>query len=173
MERARAADPMSELPPVEMLMFNSGGTGARPTLDGLTAPAFPSGVMTMSSEATEQIGPIVVWRKEIREGSGGAGKYRGGLGQVVEIAPAEGYEFQFSAMFDRVANPARGRAGGGDGAPGAVYLDDGTPFPTKGRQTVPAGRRLILELPGGGGFGDPSERDAADVENDQAQGYTA
>ncbi len=169
---ARAADPMSQLPPVEMLMFNSGGTGARPALDGLTATAFPSGVMTMSSEATEQIGPIIVWRKEIREDSGGAGKYRGGLGQVVEIGPAEGYEFQFSAMFDRVANPARGRAGGEDGAAGAVYLDDGTPFPSKGRQTVPAGRRLILELPGGGGFGDPSERSADAVENDRLQGYT-
>ena len=154
-------------------MFNSGGSGARPALDGLTATAFPSGVMTMSAEATEQIGPIIVWRKEIREGSGGAGKHRGGLGQVVEIAPAEGYEFQFSAMFDRVANPARGRAGGEDGAAGAVYLDDGTPFPTKGKQTVPAGRRLILELPGGGGFGDPADRDPEDIDNDRDQGYTA
>lgn len=170
---ARAVDPSSGLPPVEMLMFNSGGTGARPTLDGLTATAFPSGVMTMSAEATEQIGPIVVWRKEIREGSGGAGKQRGGLGQTVEIGPVDGYEFQFSAMFDRVDNPARGRQGGHDGQPGAVYLDDGTPFPTKGKQTVPAGRRLILELPGGGGFGDPSDRDAEAVENDRAQGYIA
>jgi len=170
---ARAVDPASELPPIEMLMFNSGGTGARPSLDGLTATAFPSGVMTMSAEATEQIGPIVVWRKEIRENSGGAGKHRGGLGQIVEIGPVDGYEFQFSAMFDRVDNPARGRHGGHDGAPGAVYLDDGTPFPTKGRQTVPADRRLILELPGGGGFGDPADRDPTAIENDRRQGYTA
>ncbi len=168
---ARSAKPDAGLPPVELLMFNSGGTGARPTLDGLTATAFPSGVMTMSAEATEQIGPIVVWRKEIRENSGGVGKQRGGLGQVVEIGATDGYQFEFSAMFDRVDNPARGRAGGGDGAPGKVYLDDGTPFASKGRQTIPADRHLILELPGGGGFGDPAERDPAAEENDRAQGY--
>lgn len=170
---ARGAEPGAQLPPVEMLMFNSGGTGARPTLDGLTATAFPSGVMTMSAEATEQIGPIIVWRKEIRENSGGDGEHRGGLGQVIEIGPSDGYLFEFSAMFDRVENPARGRNGGGDGAPGAVYLDDGTPFATKGRQTVPADRRLILELPGGGGFGDPNDRDPDAVENDRRQGYVS
>ncbi len=168
---ARAADLSEPRPPIELLMFNSGGTGARPSLDGLTATAFPSGVMTMSVEATEQIGPVVVWRKEIRENSGGNGKYRGGLGQTIEIGPIDGYQLEFSAMFDRVLNPARGRAGGGDGAPGAVYLNDGTPFPTKGRELVPADRRLIMELPGGGGFGDPTERDPAATANDLAQGY--
>ena len=168
---ARSADPADPRPPVEILMFNSGGTGARPDRDGLTATAFPSGVRTMSVEATEQVGPIIVWRKEIRENSGGAGRFRGGLGQVIEIAPADGYLFEFSAMFDRVDNPARGRAGGLDGASGAVRLDDGTPFGSKGKQTVPAGRRLILELPGGGGFGDPGRRDPAAAANDLAQGY--
>ncbi len=168
---ARSAEPDAFLPPVELLMFNSGGTGARPSLDGLTATAFPSGVMTMSAEATEQVGPIIIWRKEIRENSGGAGKYRGGLGQIIEIGPADGYLFEFSAMFDRVENPARGRAGGEDGAAGKVYLDDGSPFATKGKQTIPADRRLIMELPGGGGFGDPTERDPAAAANDQAQGY--
>ena len=168
---ARSADPADPRPPVEMLMFNSGGSGARPDRDGLTATAFPSGVRTMSVEATEQVGPIVVWRKEIRDDSGGAGRFRGGLGQVIEIGPAEGYLFEFSAMFDRVNNPARGRAGGAQGACGRVRLDDGSPFSAKGKQTVAAGRRLILELPGGGGFGDPAERDPAAIANDIAQGY--
>ena len=170
---ARAADPNKLLAPAEVLMFNSGGTGARPTLDGLTATAFPSGVMTMSAEATEQVGPIIIWRKEIREDSGGEGKYRGGLGQIIEIGPTDGYHFEFSAMFDRVDNPARGRQGGGDGVAGKVYLDDGTPFSAKGKQLVPADRRLILELPGGGGFGDPAERNPAAAENDRIQGYVS
>lgn len=170
---ARGADAADALAPVEILMFNSGGTGARPGLDGLTATAFPSGVRTMSVEATEQVGPIVVWRKEMRPDSGGAGRFRGGLGQVIEIGPTDGYLFEFSAMFDRVDNPARGRAGGCDGAPGRVRLDDGTPFNSKGKQTVPAGRRLILELPGGGGFGDPTLRDPAAAANDAAQGYVS
>lgn len=160
-----------ETPPREILMFNSGGSGARPALDGLNATAFPSGVRTMSVEATEQVGPIVIWRKELRAGSGGAGKQRGGLGQVIELGPTEGYEFQFSCMFDRIDNPARGRWGGDDGAPGSVALDDGTPFRAKGKQLVPAGRRLILELPGGGGWGDPADRESTAVERDLLQGY--
>jgi N-methylhydantoinase B len=170
---ARQASPDDPKPPVEVLMFNSGGTGARPTLDGLTATAFPSGVRTMSAEATEQVGPIVIWRKEIRENSGGAGQFRGGLGQTIEIGPADGYQFEFSAMFDRVDHPARGRAGGADGQAGRVYLDDGTPFPTKGVATVAADRRLIMELPGGGGFGDPADRDPEAVTNDLRQGYVS
>ena len=129
--------------------------------------------MTMSAEATEQVGPIIIWRKEIRENSGGAGEYRGGLGQVIEVGPTNGYHFEFSAMFDRVDNPARGRAGGQDGAAGAVYLDDGTPFSAKGKQLVPADRRLILELPGGGGFGNPADRDRNAIENDEKQGYVS
>ncbi len=168
---ARAVDPSSGLPPREILMFNSGGTGARPALDGLNSTAFPSGVRTMPAEATEQAGPIVVWRKELRPDSGGAGRQRGGLGQVIELGPTDGYHFAFSCMFDRVENPARGRRGGGDGAPGRVYLDDGTPFDAKGKQLVPAGRTIVLELPGGGGFGEPVQRDSEAVAEDRRQGY--
>ena len=74
-------------------------------------------------------------------------------------------------MFDRVENPARGRRGGGDGAPGRVSLDDGSPFDAKGKQLVPAGRRLIFELPGGGGWGDPARRPPEAVDDDLVQGY--
>lgn len=165
------AAPGERLQSAEMLMFNSGGSGARPTLDGLNATAFPSGVHAMSVEATEQSGPIIVWRKELREGSGGAGQFRGGLGQVIEIAADDGHEFWIKAMFDRVEHPARGRQGGEDGMPGIVRLDDGTVMKAKGRQKVPAGRRLVLKLPGGGGFGNPAERSAEDRARDLRLGY--
>ncbi|MDR0809276.1 MAG: hydantoinase B/oxoprolinase family protein [Gemmobacter sp.] len=155
----------------EILMFNSGGMGARPGLDGLSATAFPSGVMTMPIEATEHTGPVVIWRKELRSGSGGDGEYRGGLGQVIEIEPAPGQEFDFSAMFDRIGHAPRGRNGGGDGAPGAAMLDDGTVLKPKGWQHVPAGRRLVLYLPGGGGYGDPARRGAAARAEDALKGY--
>ena len=155
----------------EILMFNSGGMGARPGLDGLSATAFPSGVMTMPIEATEQTGPIIVWRKELRPDSGGDGEFRGGLGQIIEIAPMEGHEFDFSAMFDRVNHPAKGRDGGQAGAAGIVALDDGTRLKPKGWQHVPAGRRLVLHLPGGGGFGDPARRDGAARGVDRLRGY--
>ncbi|TDT99514.1 MULTISPECIES: hydantoinase B/oxoprolinase family protein [Azorhizobium] len=155
----------------EVLMFNSGGMGARPGLDGLSATAFPSGVHTMPIEATEQTGPVVIWRKELRPDSGGDGTYRGGLGQIIEIAAAEGHEFDFSAMFDRITYPARGRAGGGQGAPGGVRLDDGTKMRGKGWQHVPAGRRLLLTLPGGGGYGPPEGRSDAARHDDAIKGY--
>lgn len=155
----------------EVLMFNSGGMGARPGLDGLSATAFPSGVHTMPIEATEHTGPIVIWRKELRPDSGGDGEFRGGLGQVIEIAPMEGHEFDFSAMFDRVNHPAHGRNGGEPGVAGVVKLDDGTQMRPKGWQHVPAGRRLILELPGGGGYGDPAKRSTEARANDRSKEY--
>lgn len=167
---ARARDPDSGLPSAEMLMFNSGGTGARPTLDGLSATAFPSGVSTMSVEATEHVGPIVVWRKDLREGSGGAGAQRGGLGQIIEIEAREGYDFYFNAMFDRIDNPARGRNGGQQGAPGRVELVSGQVLRGKGRQLVKNGERLRLSLPGGGGYGKAEDRDRTQVAADLRAG---
>ncbi|PDS75120.1 hydantoinase B/oxoprolinase family protein [Rhizobium sp. L43] len=155
----------------EILMFNSGGSGARTSLDGLNATAFPSGVHTMPIEATENVGPVIVWRKELREGSGGAGAQRGGLGQMIEIEAAEGFSFRFSAMFDRIGHPARGRDGGLEGAAGGVALDDGTVLKGKGLQFVPEGRRLVLSLPGGGGYGNPGLRPADAVEHDLKHGY--
>lgn len=163
---SRASDPDSGLPDREVLMFNSGGTGARPGLDGLSATAFPSGVSTMSVEATEQVGPITVWRKDLRTDSGGAGARRGGLGQTIEIEPRAGYDFYFNAMFDRVQKPARGRDGGLAGGEGRVELADGTQLRAKGRQLVKNGQRLCLSLPGGGGYGAPSGRAQEDIQAD-------
>lgn len=74
------------------------------------------------------------------------------------------------ALFDRVAHPARGREGGMQGADGSCGLASGLPVRAKGQQDLPAGGRLVLELPGGGGFGSPSERTSAALERDRADG---
>lgn len=155
----------------EVLAFNSGGSGARPLSDGLNATAFPSGVMTMPVEATEHTGPVIIWRKELRPDSGGAGRYRGGLGQYMEVGAVDGHEFDFSAMFDRVDHPALGRQGGGDGASTTIARDDGTKMQGKGKQFVPHGRRVMLAFPGGAGYGKASERDRELVRRDYARGY--
>jgi len=155
----------------EVLTFNSGGAGARPGLDGLNATAFPSGVMTMPVEATEQVGPAIIWRKELRPDSGGAGRQRGGLGQVMEIGAREGHEFDLSAMFDRVDHPARGRRGGGIGAPTTIERDDGVKMRGKGKQFVPHGHRVRMAFPGGGGYGPVAERTRDAVLRDLALGY--
>ena len=151
----------SPLVDFEVITFNSGGTGARPDQDGLDGTAFPSGVRTMPVEATENVAPVVFWRKELRPDSGGAGRTRGGFGQVMEIGAKGDAEFACNAIFDRVAHAPRGRNGGQDGAPGIVRLKSGDTLRTKGYQVIPAGDRLILELPGGGGMGAPEQRDPA------------
>ena len=155
----------------EVLTFNSGGSGARPEHDGLNATAFPSGVMTMPIEATEHAGPVIIWRKELRPDSGGAGKTRGGLGQYMEVGAQEGHEFDIQAMFDRVEHPARGRRGGGAGAPTMIAQDDGSAMNGKGKQFVAHGRRVVMAFPGGAGYGDPSERSVELVKRDLARGY--
>ncbi|MEZ8016138.1 MAG: hydantoinase B/oxoprolinase family protein [Ascidiaceihabitans sp.] len=155
----------------EVLTFNSGGSGARPQFDGLNATAFPSGVMTMPIEATEHTGPVIIWRKELRPDSGGAGKFRGGLGQYMEVGAQEGHEFDFQAMFDRVDHPARGRQGGKSGAPTTIRQNDGAKMKGKGKQFVAHGKRVILAFPGGAGYGPASERDPALVKRDLARGY--
>ena len=114
--------PRTDAPPppgarrAEVLTFNSGGAGARPTLDGLSATAFPSGVMTMPVEATEHTGPVIVWRKELRADSGGAGEHRGGLGQHMEVGAARRARSSISPRCSTEWRiPRAGGAAGGTG----------------------------------------------------------
>jgi N-methylhydantoinase B len=159
-----------DIEPFSTVIFHCGGTGARPGKDGLDVTAFPSGVRTIPVEATESVAPVMFRRREFREGSGGVGKYRGGLGQVIELGGVDGMPVAMLCNFERINNPARGRDGGGLGATGQVSLGSGKAIRSKGRQTVPGGDFIRLELPGGGGFGDPSDRDPDQVALDVADG---
>jgi N-methylhydantoinase B len=157
----------------EIITFNSGGTGARPTSDGLNATAFPSGVRTMPVEATENVAPVIVWRKELKPDSGGAGRTRGGVGQIMEIATKGDLEFAVNASFDRIAHAPKGREGGADGAAGVITLRSGQRLRPKGFQVIPDGDRLILELPGGAGMGDAVARDPDAVAQDVRDGLVS
>lgn len=153
--------------------FYTGGAGARPGKDGLSCTAFPSGVRNTPVEINEAAAPIVIWRKEYRTDSGGAGRLRGGLGQTLEFGHVEGAAFAVSKMFDRIGHPARGRDRGGEGGRGGAHLDDGTPMRGMGRDLIPAGRRLIVETPGGGGIGDPADRDREALARDVRAGFVS
>ena len=153
--------------------FQSGGMGARPKLDGLAATPFPSGVKAIAIEITEALTPLVVWTRELRQNSGGAGRTRGGLGQVFEIGSREPAPFAIFARFQRVDYAARGAQGGRDGAPGVMRLKSGAPLKSKGTQIIPAGDRLIVEMPGGGGLGNPGERPLDLIAADLANGYVS
>jgi N-methylhydantoinase B len=160
----------NELDVFSTVIFHCGGAGARPGKDGLSATAFPSGVRTIPVEATESVAPVVFYRREFRDGSGGAGKYRGGLGQAIELGGAGANPVALLCNFERVKNPARGRAGGLRGGAGTVSLRSGRPIRPKGRQTVPPRDAIQLGLPGGGGVGNPRERDPRQVLDDVLDG---
>jgi N-methylhydantoinase B len=144
-----------------MAITSNGGTGARPLADGLSATAYPSGVKGTPIEIAEAITPLIFWKKELRPGSGGAGRTRGGLGQIIEIESGIAQPFELLAAFDRIDYPPRGRAGGKPGAPGAVAIKAGRKLNGKGTQLVDAGERLLVMTPGGGGLGEPKDRDPA------------
>jgi N-methylhydantoinase B len=117
-------------------------------------------------EIAEQITPLLFWKKELRPDSGGAGKTRGGLGQIIEIESNIGEPFDLLAGFDRITYPARGRDGGQNGGNGVVAFSSGKVLKGKGFQLIPPGEKLLVMTPGGGGMGAPAERDRAAVERD-------
>jgi len=154
--------------------FTTGGTGARPGQDGLSATAYPSGVRNVSLEILETQAPLLFRRKEYRADSGGAGAQRGGLGQTIAVENADGAPMVLAASWDRVRFAPRGALGGGDGARGRARLQNaGTVLRGKGRQLIPAGEVLIVETPGGAGLGDPRERDPARLARDLQAGLVS
>jgi len=154
-----------------VMSFHSGGAGARPSQDGLSATPFPSGVRNVPVEATEAITPLVIWRKELRQDSGGPGRQRGGLGQIMEVSSREDAAFGIFAGFERVKFAARGRSGGGPGERGRLSLASGAELKPKGLSVIPPGERLVVEMPGGGGMGPASDRDPDAVRRDVRLGY--
>ena len=154
-----------------VMSFHAGGTGARPGSDGLSATAFPSGVKNVPIEVNEAVSPIVVWRKEYRQDSGGPGEFRGGLGQIMEVGTVDTAPFAISAYYDRIDHPPRGREGGQNGAAGTVALASGGKLRGMGHQTVPLHDRVIISMPGGGGLGNPHRRDIGAVVQDVREGF--
>ena len=154
-------------------LVHNGGTGARPTKDGLSATAYPSGVWGSQVEITESVAPLIIHRRTLRPDSGGAGQYRGGLGQIIEIESAESAPFTLFLSVERMKYPAHGMAGGSSGTAGHIALASGQILPGKGEFEIPAGDRLIFQTPGGGGYGHPHQRNTAAVELDVKRGLVS
>ena len=149
----------------------SGGTGARPGFDGLSATAFPSGVWGSQVETTEAVAPVLITRRELKSDSGGPGRMRGGLGQHIEMRALKDEDIMVFLSVERVLNPAHGRFGGLSGAPGRIRIGhDGSDLPGKGDVRVKAGETLVFETPGGGGFGPPMQRSKTDIQRDVQEG---
>ncbi len=157
--------------PFTFSLFQCGGTGARATKDGLNTTGFPSGVAGVPAEVIESLSPLIQFRRELRTDSGGAGTYRGGLGQWTDFGYRGGDLWAVSALADRTRFAATGLAGGQDGALGEFMVDEhGRPQP-KALVTLEPHVHVHLHLPGGGGYGNPLQRSPEQVLNDVVNGY--
>lgn len=111
------------------------------------------------AEVLEERFPVRVEEFSLRHGSGGAGRHHGGDGLVRRIRFLE--DAAVSVLSNRRVEKARGLAGGKDGKPGRnrVLRKSGETVALSSCQTVPlqAGDQIVIETPGGGGFGDPDE----------------
>jgi N-methylhydantoinase B len=176
---APGADPIwlsvwrGQNPPFTLTIFQVGGTGARPAKDGLSAVGFPSGVAGVPAEVIESLSPVVMKRRQLRPDSGGAGKWRGGLGQLTEFTRRGEGRWSVSSIADRTEYPAPGLLGGGSGAKGEVMLGDGTRLHAKAMVDLKRGDVVHVNLPGGGGYGNPFERAPEQVLRDVIEGYVA
>jgi N-methylhydantoinase B len=174
---APGADPIwlsvwrGQNPSFTLTLFQVGGTGARPSKDGLSAVGFPSGVAGVPAEIVESLSPVVLKRRELRADSGGAGKWRGGLGQLTEFVRRGEGRWSVSSIADRTKYAAPGLLGGQAGAAGEVALGDGTRLHAKSLVDLGTGDTVHVNLPGGGGYGEPLQRDAQRVLWDVIEGY--
>jgi N-methylhydantoinase B len=157
--------------PYTTIFFINGGMGARAKRDGLSATCFPSNVVCGSMEIIEALAPLRIWKKELAVDSGGPGRFRGGLGQDVEIELIGRERANVSVLADRVKHPASGVLGGMAGAPSSVELNGQVgALPIKGKSRIKQNDRLRIHFPGGGGYGDPRKRPKEAVRSDLDEG---
>ena len=145
--------------------------GRERAADGLSTTAFPTNSGAGSVEALESIAPLLVWKKEFRRDSGGAGRFRGGLGQEIEVEVTSPEPLRLSLLSDRRSTRRAGSTAASDGTTVEIFLRDGTRPHPKSRSSIKPGDRLIMRFAGGGGYGDPRERDHEAVQEDIRAGY--
>ncbi|MCY3980236.1 MAG: hydantoinase B/oxoprolinase family protein [Alphaproteobacteria bacterium] len=152
-----------------------GGFGARPDRDGISAVASGiSNTMNTPVELIEMSFPVRVESYELRPDSGGAGRWRGGLGtrRTWRILERDAHA---AVCCERTKSPPFGIEGGAAGAPARISVvdPDGTErlLNSKGSFEAPAGALVVFDVPGSGGYGPPAERDPARLREDLADGY--
>jgi N-methylhydantoinase B len=170
-------DPRTAQPFVNQLILGAAGGPASAHVDGWPTyqrPVAGALIYHDSAEIDEQRYPILVTERRLVPDSGGPGRHRGGQASRVTIAPRD-CEIRLSYALDGRLNPPRGVRGGAAGTPAGAWLDRGdgadvTPAPPVAALTMAPGTRIISLSPGGGGYGDPRERDPAAVLDDVLEG---
>jgi N-methylhydantoinase B len=151
-------------------LMPKGGMGATTQEDGWSVTVYPTNCTMVPTEILETLAPVQMDR-EMRTDSGGAGRRRGGLGQRVTLTSRSDRPIMISVRSNFVHNPPPGFAGGMPGAPVRALLN-GAPIP-ENPVTLHQGDALTIETAGGGGFGDPLQREVERVLEDVRQGYVS
>ena len=160
-----------------MYVISGGGYGGSPQGDGLSNGCSTIGISkTTPVEVMEQYYPVLFEEYSLHEGSGGAGRFRGGFGVNYAIRLRRG-EARASMVMDHGRCGPQGAAGGGEGGVNRVAIETGgqvyrPPHLSKDQDiTIRAGDVIRVSTPGGGGYGDPRQRDPKLVAQDVARGY--
>jgi len=163
--------------PFVMYQISGGGYGGNADHDGLTNGCSTIGISkSQPIEVLEQYYPVLFHEYGLREGSGGAGKQRGGFGVKYTVELRRG-EAQASFVMDHGRVGPQGALGGKDGGPNTVTVYRNgkayTPVHLSKDQDIPIapGDVVSVGTPGGGGYGDPLERDTSLVLRDVKRGY--
>lgn len=151
--------------------FLNGGYAARPDSDGINTLSFPTNVANVPIEVMENHMPILFLEKSLRTDTGGRGKYRGGLGQTVVFEMVGNEPINMSILTEKTKTQARGICGGENGGTGSIYIHPDRPIPPKGLTKLHPGERVILNLPGAGGYGNYSDRNPEAIKRDIELGY--
>lgn len=152
------------------IIFLNGGLGARSTKDGINVIGFPANVSSTPIEIFESEKPVIVNEKELVVSGGGDGKYRGGTGQRFSMTSYSDHTMTFAMRGDRIEHPAQGLLGGRPGAAGVASVN-GQRIHSKRTIVLQPGDTLLLQTPGGGGYGDPAERSGTAREEDLRNEY--
>ena len=163
--------------PWHSVIIRGGGMGASHKEDGHYVSIFPANGANTPVETLESDTPLIVEKRELLSDSGGPGKFKGGLGRrVILRVPDDDYApsgpVNLGIQSGRFRYPAKGLFGGGDGSR-AQFLVNGVAGDPYGLTQLKSGDIITMDAAGGGGYGDPVERDAEMVMKDVLNGYVS
>jgi N-methylhydantoinase B len=157
---------------VSSIFFASGGFGAQAGLDGWAATPSPSNMTGTPIEAWENLTGMTIEKKRLLADSGGAGQFRGGLGQEIVLKNDSGRPMTVSFLSGRTEFPPAGLQGGKAGRKRELHIN-GKPIHPKGRYVLKPGDVITALEAGGGGFGPTAARDPARIRSDIDNGYVS
>jgi len=157
--------------PFASVLFFNGGMGATASKDGENAMSWPSNISSTPSEISDRDSPLITHYRRLRPGSGGAGRFRGGLGQDVLLENRHATPIAVIFLAERLRYAAPGVCGGEAGGLGDVQINGVSLADTKRQIVLRRGDTILISTPGGGGYGDPAQRNARLVDTDRALGY--